>query len=357
MKYRIICALLAILVFGCIDEVHIPNDQIEPKLVVDAWVSDDCNMSYVKIYHSAVFQSGSRHLRFGHPKVYEVYVENQNHEKTSFVYMGQSSYDRELKFQPRPDWEFQESDRYRLNVIMENGDHIQSEWQAVMPKVNIGRFEEDIVERTIFITPLNGNPFPQKHHYLRLRVDIEVDNPHNGHNYFVKTRGIEEQATIGEGDFCTCTCFQETDNIMGYLNIQHAPNLGSSVAQINFAEMTLFRLTRFYLDLNVYAVTEPAAAYLKRISDQQTSTGSIFDPMPFKITGNLKNLTNPEEEILGNFFTANSSRKEEMIRRVEYHAKYRHLNMRRESPPTVESTCLEYYTDSYTEIPIPFRMR
>ncbi|WP_143959542.1 DUF4249 family protein [Litoribacter populi] len=354
---RILSLLLCLILSACIDEVHIPNDNIEPKLVVDAWVSDDWNMSYVKIYHSAIFQSGSHHLPFGHPKVYKVYIENQNGEETDFVYMGQHSYDRELKFQPRPDWQFEENDSYRVNIIMENGDHIQSNWQVVMPKVNIASFSEEIVEKTVFVTPLNGNPFPQKHHFLKLMVDIEIPNPNSGHNYFVKTSGIEELVTIGEGDFCTCECYVNKPNVMGYLNVKHEPTLGSSVAKIDVAEMSLFRLSKFYLDLTVYAVTEPAAAYLKSISKQQTSTGSIFDPMPFKISGNLKNLSNPEMEILGNFFTANSSREEKMVRRIEYHSIFRHLNMRRESPPLVEATCLEYYTDSFTETPAPFILR
>jgi hypothetical protein len=358
MKAIICLLLISLLICSCIDEVNIPHEQIEPKLVVDGWVSNDWEMSYIKIYHSAIFQSGSPHLQLGHSKVYRVYIETLNgKEETDFVYMGQHSYEKEIKFQPRPDWVFDESDRYRVNIIMEDGDHIQSDWQEVMPKLTIQSFGHDIVEKTVFISPLNGNPFPQKQHFLKYNVNVEVQDPRKGHHYFLKTNGIEELLTVGKGDFCTCECYNEKSNVLGKLNVQneHPNSVSGAVLKNEIAEIPLVRLTRFYLKLNAYSLTENAAAYLNKISIQQTSTGSIFDPMPFKISGNLKNLSNPKKEVLGNFFTANHTMKEEMVKRGEYHSLYRHLNMRRESAPVVEGNCQEFYTNATTDKPLPFR--
>jgi hypothetical protein len=358
MKALICLLLISLLICSCIDEVNIPHKQIEPKLVVDGWVSNDWEMSYITVYYSAKFQSRSRNLPFGHSNVNRVYIETLNgQEETDFVYMGQHPNDGAIKYQPRPDWAFDENDSYRVNIIMKDGDHIQSDWQEVMPKLTIQDFGHDIAEKTVYIAPLYGNPFPQMQHFLKYNVDIKVQDPSQGHHYFLKTNGIEELLTVGKGDFCTCECYYEIDNTYGRLNVQNEhPNSTSGASLKNeIAEIPLVRLTRFYLKVNAYSLTETAAAYLKKISIQQTSTGSIFDPMPFKITGNLKNLSNPDKEVLGNFFTANHTMKEEMIRRGEYHSLYRHLNMRRESAPVVVGSCLEFYTDATTETPLPFR--
>lgn len=58
------------------------------------------------------------------------------------------------------------------------------------------------------------------------------------------------------------------------------------------------------------AISEETFRFLTLVNQQMTLTGSVFDPPPANIRGNLVSLSDPEETVLGHFFAAGvSSRK------------------------------------------------
>jgi hypothetical protein len=60
----------------------------------------------------------------------------------------------------------------------------------------------------------------------------------------------------------------------------------------------------YRLDMQHLSVSQEAHRYLKLIGQQLNLTGSVFDPPPANIRGNLYNLDNIEEQVLGYFFTS-----------------------------------------------------
>lgn len=61
----------------------------------------------------------------------------------------------------------------------------------------------------------------------------------------------------------------------------------------------------FSLNAIVYSMTEEAYDFHFKVNQQRSSTGSVFDPQPFQIFGNIQNITDPNQLILG-FFGAYS---------------------------------------------------
>ena len=57
------------------------------------------------------------------------------------------------------------------------------------------------------------------------------------------------------------------------------------------------------------AISEETFRYLRLVNQQMTLTGSVFDPPPANIRGNMVSLTDPDETVLGHFFAAGVSSK------------------------------------------------
>jgi hypothetical protein len=65
------------------------------------------------------------------------------------------------------------------------------------------------------------------------------------------------------------------------------------------------RPTYFLVDIKQYSLSERAYEFWKRVQDQQTNTGTIFDPAPAPIDGNIVCTTDPTKKAYG-FFTASA---------------------------------------------------
>ena len=66
-----------------------------------------------------------------------------------------------------------------------------------------------------------------------------------------------------------------------------------------------------------YALTQEAHQYWEQLSKTTESIGSLFDPQPTQVTGNIQCLTNPNEPVLGYFSAGTISTKRMFIRRIE----------------------------------------
>lgn len=60
----------------------------------------------------------------------------------------------------------------------------------------------------------------------------------------------------------------------------------------------------YRLDVQHLSVSDEAHRFLKLVSQQTNLTGSVFDPPPANIRGNMINLDNPDEQVLGYFFAS-----------------------------------------------------
>lgn len=100
----------------------------------------------------------------------------------------------------------------------------------------------------------------------------------------------------------------------------------------------------YRLDLLHLSITENAYRYLRLVNQQRGLSGSVFDLPPANIRGNMANISNPEEQVLGYFFACD----EEFIRTYIKRSQL-------ESPATpvlVPQDCRNKY---FNEYPDPFR--
>lgn len=75
--------------------------------------------------------------------------------------------------------------------------------------------------------------------------------------------------------------------------------------------------TRYSILVSQYSLTGHAHAYWEKIQEQKASAGSIFDPPPAQIIGNVYNVDQDEELVLGYFQASAIAEKRFFIRRSE----------------------------------------
>jgi hypothetical protein len=63
--------------------------------------------------------------------------------------------------------------------------------------------------------------------------------------------------------------------------------------------------TRYSVLVKQYALTEQGYIYWQRLRDNTEKLGSVFDPLPSEIKGNIYSLSNPEEQVIGFFEACN----------------------------------------------------
>lgn len=72
------------------------------------------------------------------------------------------------------------------------------------------------------------------------------------------------------------------------------------------------------VEVTQYALSSEAYDYWKKIEDQQTSVGSVFDPPPAQITGNLTYIENPNIPVIGFFEVSSVKKKRIFIRPTDF---------------------------------------
>jgi len=75
---------------------------------------------------------------------------------------------------------------------------------------------------------------------------------------------------------------------------------------------------RYSLLVDQYTISDKAQEYWKNVEEQNTSGGELYTKMPFQVRGNLKNINDPDEPVLGYFHTAGIDTKRVFFNRPAY---------------------------------------
>ena len=68
-------------------------------------------------------------------------------------------------------------------------------------------------------------------------------------------------------------------------------------------------MNTFRIDLEQYSISQEAYRFLRLAKQQSELSGSVFDPPPANIRGNMISLDDPDEVVLGYFMAAGEARK------------------------------------------------
>lgn len=132
-------------------------------------------------------------------------------------------------------------------------------------------------------------------------------------SYEVKNKQIIQR----QNDIFTCWNGEKSRNIL----INSSAKLSEDVIhQMPLTYIPGYSIkigSRYSILVKQYALTQDAYQYWEQLGKTTESIGTLFDPQPTQVTGNIQNLTNPGEPALGYFSAGTVTTKRMFIRRME----------------------------------------
>jgi len=207
----------------------------------------------------------------------------------------------------------QTSQKYRLRIRTARGTDYLSDFVAVKPTPAIEaigwRVENDGVQLFLDTRDPQNNT-----RYYRWEFE-ETWRFTAGYQSFYEI--VNKQVLPRLVDIYRCWASNRSTNII----------LGSS-ARLNQDVINDFPLTfipgssaklgiRYSILVRQYALTREAYEYWDQLAKTTQSLGSLFDPQPTQVTGNVRSVSNPNEPVLGYFGAGSVATKRIYINRSE----------------------------------------
>ncbi|OOG71894.1 DUF4249 domain-containing protein [Algoriphagus sp. A40] len=334
-------------IFSCVDEINLSLEESNQALVIDAWVGNIQEDTYVKVFRTAPYISGASNPQYLSVPMRAVYIEKSDGGVTNFRASGTN------EFRPSGIFEPQAGETYRLVVETAEGEVFESNWETMPPSVAIEDIVAEASERQVMISS-GQTQFFQIRTFAEIKA--RISDPGVGDlGYLIETSGIEELYTSSSRDNCACTCYENRPNIYAGMNVTSNSLFQGRNFGVSLGEIPLSYIGKYYVNAKIKAVTQSNYDYLNQVDKQQRNSGSIFDPAPSRIKGNIKKQGEETQLVLGNFFLFQESTLGKVLFRTQIRKESLELNHTLEAIPAVNISCTEFYTNATTIAPTPFR--
>lgn len=321
MLKRLIYILL-LLPMACIDpfEVEVPEGQ--QLLTVEGLIHTGPGPHAITLTRSATY--GSQFEGLIRAVSGATVVIRDNEGRITFLEEGANS--RGTYFTPSS-FRAVVGKTYTLQIQTVEGNVYTSLPERVESAPEIG----NVLINTVTI-PVEGETNPKS----GVQLVVEVNDPADQNNFYfwrnapavyvLETRPdlFTIRPSVSGGDRipapkpCCVTCYRTEVTGNQSLFIAQDDNFNGLTTRISaaFVEDNGLRFVNKYrLDLRQYAISQEAYRFLRLVKQQAEISGSIFDPPPATIRGNMISLDDPDEVVLGYFMAAGESAKKVYIDR------------------------------------------
>ena len=315
MKIKsLIIFLLTGLLCTCIDPYNIEFRKSETLLVVDALLTDEENSYYVRLSRTNTIQSedpsmvSGASVRINEIDGISVFLQ----ETAPGIYKTDS-----LTFKGRI------GNSYTLSIVTPEGNEYESEACLMYPGDQIEKIYYDKDQEILN----NGTE-------IKEGIRIFIDSETNGDSRFVRWMYNESwkilvpdpkkydylnDSTIIEAPVRQlCWGSNTSDEIIiqsaaaGSLNkIEKKP-----ILFIDSENSNRF-LIRYSIEVKQLSLSQKEFGFWDQMKQINDAGGDIFDKQPFPVTGNIRNISNPDEPVLGYFQVSAVNKKRIYINRDE----------------------------------------
>lgn len=279
------------LFFTCIDPVTLDIDTEQRSLVVDGVFTDSLGEQTVKISRSAIIGYGNDNILTPVPGC-TVKVLDDAGNTFAFEEKDPGLYVRTMKGEP--------GRAYHVEISTPDGKHLRSEPSVLKPAPPIGEISTEVVESQ-FVNSAGNIDSEQR---LLLKMGLSVaDLPEKP---FLRWRanGTYE---FQESTLAARVCYVGSRPDLNNIKIFDTNTLANGeLFDEPFLDMLLdYRFSRKYcFHVLQYAISEEEFKYWEDINDVVNIDGSLFDPPPGTVRGNIFNVDDPVEVVAGYFSVA-----------------------------------------------------
>ncbi|WPP48438.1 DUF4249 domain-containing protein [Catalinimonas niigatensis] len=281
----------------------------EPLLVVDGIITNANEPYVVKL----AYTSSSLQTYEANPlSDAQVYITDQEENRTDLTEVDAGEYETDPNF-----FQGNSGKSYRLHIIAPNGRTYASlpETMPDVPSIDNIYFE------------LDSRPYESSIGTILdewgLQFYLNTGSGENKNAYYrwSWTETYEFTAPlVRPGQFNIPTCYQSGTQTR-YLNIASTQGLSRDRIErrkINFVQKSGRKLQRRYsLLVKQYGLSERAYNFWENVQEQQENSGSVFAPPPAPIPGNVYNVNDDTEPVLGYFQASSVTEKRVFVSRSE----------------------------------------
>ena len=293
---------LAIVSTSCIEEFRPALKDFDNLLVVDGHITDKPGPYTIKLSISANLDI----TKYTPLSGATVIIEEENGEAETLTETESGVYQTSAN-----GIQGKVGRKYRLRIATPDGKAYESGFEEIKEPTDIASVraefdtryfdeEEDPIPGYQFFVSTGPSPY-EKDYYLWLmegtfkyRADLDITYIYEGR--FIPFENADSLKT------CWLTYSVE--------EVVTASTANRTERQLNNVLLHFLRgddkklSIRYSLLAKQYSISKEAYLYWSDIEDQSSQDGSLYTSQPFQIRGNIRNLQDPDEPVLGYFFAA-----------------------------------------------------
>ena len=291
-----ICTLLA----GCVDPYDPEIEDNQESLVVEALITDQPGWQAIYLSRSSPLNERGTHAET------DAYVSISDDLGRSIEFIEQ---DPGAYYSLMTASELGTGISYRLNIVTSNGEVYESEpemFPSPSPVIDKVYWEFETVGTSDRTESLNG---------IRFYLDLEAEAD-QGRNFRWELVETWEYYAANPIDYYYDGILHEWPDSFSYhtcwntgkidqIYTATTSNAESNTIKgfpLNFVSEESSRLqARYSLQVVQYSLKDEAFDYWKRIEEQNQESGGIYERQPDYVSGNMYNMNNQEEYVLGFF--------------------------------------------------------
>jgi len=310
-KYCLI--ILTALISGCVEPFTPEVTNYENLLVVEAFLSDDARNQEIILSRSYPINEN----RIQYEADAGVWLEEASGNRINFIELDPGHYEPEAGFMPKSGLS------YTLNIVTVKGKIYKSEpvIMKITPPVSHVYFEMEAI---------TSDKIGGLDEGIQVFLDTKIESNEPGY-FRYEWEETWEFSTPFESfldyDFERNFAFERKENISRCwqgsfsteLNLATTENLTTGTIERQPIRFLSFRESMLRIKYSIlvkqFSLSEEGYRFWQNLKESNESTGSLYDAQPFQVTGNIKNVNNPSEPVLGYFDMATASTKRIFISR------------------------------------------
>lgn len=297
---------LYVALVACVTPYQTETKSLAGKiLIVDGYITNQLGPHQVSLTYTADYTNAAVNFRADKATVY---VTDSTGKRQDFLEVSPGLYRTPASFSGVT------GQIYKLNITLADGRKYESVPEKIKAAPPVLKVYDEYTQKPIPNTKIFDKGF---------NIYLDTQDPATPGDYyrwkwtnfdpviFCNTRSVQLRGnTVEYGYYCCQQCWDvRTCTGPTCLNATSDEAINGNAISRQFILRAPFETyERYYVEIEQLAISRAAYVYYKTIGNLTSSNGGIFDAAPASVRGNMRSLTNPNEQVFG-FFSAAGAQK------------------------------------------------
>lgn len=191
------------------------------------------------------------------------------------------------------------SGKYRIRIKTQNGQEYLSEYVAVSrtPAIDSINYKLDEFQNAM-VFYVNTHDAENKTQFYRWKFEETWEYVAT---YYSALEVVNNEVVLRKQNINRCWGNRKSGNIILGSTIRLSSDIIKNLPLNTVPVSTNKLYIKYSMLVRQYGLSRQAFEYWTDLAKTTQGTGSLFDPLPSQVNGNIKNITNPKELVFGYF--------------------------------------------------------